>query len=93
MTLPTKSTITIEIDVPVSGYWVPAEPDIGLAEGYFEDAQAWFPTINLDHVDTAYAAHIQEVLADARQEELDNADVRHDAAVAAQMEHYRENKP
>ena len=96
MTRETKSSITIEIEVPVSGTWARAEPDVGLNEGFFEDAQIDFesPTPKwLADADDKYAEQIQEALALARQDELDNADARHDAAVDAQMHHDRENKP
>ena len=91
MTRETKSTITIEIEVPVSGKWARAEPDVGLNEGFFEDVEIDWPVVRV-LLNAAYAEQIQEALAMARQDEMDNADARHDAAVDAQMEYDRENR-
>ena len=96
MTRETKSTITVELELPVSGNWCPAEPDVGLNEGYFEDAEIyWVPTIwkIMDAAEKAYAEQIQEALALARQDDMERADDRRDEAADAQMHHDRENKP
>ena len=79
----TKATITIEIEVPVSGTWVPAEPDVGINEGWFEDAQIdWVGTLGkiMPATSEAYADAIQEALADARQADRDDdGDARYEA--------------
>ncbi len=99
MTRETKSTIIVEVELPVSGNWCPAEPDVGLNEGYFEDAQIdWKGPIarympELDKMDEIYSEQIQEALAESRQNDKDRADDRRDEAADAQMHHDRENKP
>ena len=96
MTRETKSTINIEIEVPVSGRWARAEPDVGLNEGFFEDAEIeWVPTIwkIMDATEKAYAEQIQEALAEQRQSDMERADDRRDEAADAQMHYERENRP
>ncbi len=69
MTALTKSSIVIEIEVPVSGIWTPAESEAGINEGRFEDAQidskiGWR---RLELLEEKYAGKIQKSLADARE--------------------------
>jgi hypothetical protein len=45
MTKLTRATITIEIEVPVSGTWAPPDPSVGINEGWFEDAYIDWPTL------------------------------------------------
>ena len=86
----TKSTITIEIEVPISGNWCPAEPDIGLIEGYFEDAQIDWPISTpkewLTEMSTEYADQIQEALTETMADDRDRADDRRDEAADARAE-------
>ena len=78
----TRAFIIIEIGVPVSGTWVPAEPDVGINDGYFEDVQVECDGVHLHTgLNKTYADAIQEALADARQgEKEDAADARYDEA-------------
>ncbi len=92
MTTPTTATITIEIEVPVSGTWVRAEPDVGIFESWFEDARIDFPSpksvfafppISVkqkDALDDVYADDIQEALAEARADDNARPDDRRDEA-------------
>jgi hypothetical protein len=84
MTKLTRATITIEIEVPVSGTWAPPDPDVGINEGWFEDAgiAAELPmTANHATLDETYADEIQEALAEARRDDMeDDGDARFDAA-------------
>jgi hypothetical protein len=75
MTKLTRATITIEIEVPVSGTWAPPDPSVGINEGWFEDAYIDWPTLapqTGDHatLDEAYADQIQEALAEARRDDM-----------------------
>ena len=81
----TKATLTIEIEVPVAGNWCRAEPDVGLNESRFEDAQIDFnpDTIRaiIDAAEGGYDETIQEALAEAKaDEEQDRGDWLHDQA-------------
>ena len=94
MTKPTKAYITIEIEVPVSGNWCRAEPDVGLNEGYFEDAQIdWVGTLGsiMDLASVTYEDEIQEALTDAATEEKERDDDRRDEAADAKAHYDREN--
>ena len=79
----TRATITIEIEVPVSGTWVPAEPDVGINEGWFEDAQIdWVGTLGkiMDAASEAYADAIQDALSEAAHDDRDDdGDARYEA--------------
>jgi len=95
MRTPTKATIVIEIEVPVSGNWCPAEPDVGINQGWFEDYQIdWkSPTMSeLNKLDDAYSEQIQEALAEARADDNARADDRRDEAADAKAHHDRENR-
>ena len=93
MSKPTTAYITIEIDVPVSGNWRRAEPDVGLNEGYFEDAQIdWVGTLGriMDLASVTYEDEIQEALTEAATEEKERADDRRDEAADAKAHYDRE---
>lgn len=78
----TKATITIEVEIPVSGNWCPPDKSVGIMEGWFEDAQIDFPNLAFLSVSVkkktllmnlgvhmlsfAYADQIQAALVEAR---------------------------
>jgi len=60
----TTGTITIEIEVSVSGKWCRAEPDVGINEGFFEDAGIEHQKIDWNRIDIEYDEAIQEALSE-----------------------------
>jgi hypothetical protein len=62
------TTITIEIEVE----WCPAEPDVGIMNGYYEGGID-YKAIDWLGIDEKYSEEIQEALADADQPDPDRA--------------------
>ena len=83
MSKETRAFVTIEVRVPVTGNWARAEPDVGINEGWFEDAHINVSPVELqkilDAAEEEYADYIQEALGDgARDAEEEAADYRYD---------------
>lgn len=75
----TTATITIEIEVEITGEWVRAEPEVGIMYPYYEVNGFKTTTIDWQAIEQQYAEEIQEALADERQAEKDDAaDARYD---------------
>ena len=69
----TTATITIEIEVDVSGEWCPAEPDVGIMHGYYEVNGFDTKGINWMAIEEQYSEEIQEALDDSDQADADDA--------------------
>lgn len=83
MTKETRAYVVIEVRVPVTGNWVRAEPDVGINEGHFEDAQINIAADELqqilDAAEEEYSDYIQEALSEAALDAVeDNADAQYD---------------
>ena len=77
----TRATLTIEIEVEISGEWVRAEPEVGILYPYFEITGFDHKSIDWQKVEAQYSEEIQQALADERQgEREDAADYRYDEA-------------
>ena len=76
----TRATITVEIEVEVSGNWTRAEPDVGIRYPYYEVNGFNHKEIDWQKVEEQYSEQIQEALADARQADKDDdGDARYEA--------------
>lgn len=79
----TRATITIEIEIDVTGDWVRAEPDVGIMFGFYEvngfDHNGG-KGIDWTKIEEQYSEEIQEALADGTAAAADEAaDARRDA--------------
>ena len=84
MSKETRAFVTIEVRVPVTGNWAKAEPDVGISEGWFEDAHINVAPDELqqilDAAEEEYADYIQEALGEeAHAAEEDDGDARFEA--------------